>query len=186
MAHTRSHMHSRTRNGFFAFGAAITLFICSSTTAIAQSTIDVEPPIIEVELVADAPADQTQVFTAQVTDDKALGEVTLHVRRSGTAPFEKLVMKPITDTGYYSLIIDTDPNDTRAFEFLSAPSHRQSILRLPPLIQLQAPPLNRLQLHKLLSPQQQQPQVRRPLPARPIVGFISLWGYWRLAQLLRS
>jgi len=120
MAHTFKYLQSTTKHaihGAAALAMTMILALCANPVAIAQSAPDLEPPIIEVELVEDAPAGFTQVFTAQVTDDQSLGDVSLHVRRAGTVPFQKLLMTPIDDTGLYSVIVNTEPDDTRAFEY---------------------------------------------------------------------
>lgn len=78
---------------------------------------DVEPPVIELEALSEASASASQVFTAQVVDDRGLGDVLLYQRRAGRRAFEPLVMTPIGDSAFYSAELETDPSDLRAIEY---------------------------------------------------------------------
>lgn len=84
----------------------------------AESVVpDTRAPHIELEALTESAADRSQVFTAQVSDDRALESVTLHHRRDGTQPFARATMSPLGDTGYYSVSLPTDPDDLRAIEY---------------------------------------------------------------------
>jgi len=100
-----------------AIGVSLVLAFGHSAAVLAQSAPDIEPPSVELELVESAPADLSQVFTAQVTDDRELGDVSLHFRRAGQTVFEKIQMRQIGNTGFYSISIETDPGDIRSFEY---------------------------------------------------------------------
>lgn len=98
---------------------AIVLCVCLSlghtAGAIAQTVPDIEPPKVTLEVVESSPADLSQVFTLQASDDIGLGDVSLHYRRNGENAFTRVLMQPIGDTGYFSVAVDTDPNDLREF-----------------------------------------------------------------------
>jgi len=96
---------------------ALVFFISFNAPLVAQNVPDIEPPVIAIEAVDTAVADITQVFTAQASDDQALGIVSLHHRRSGEIPFKRSVMEAIGDSGFFSVVIDTDPEDLRNFEY---------------------------------------------------------------------
>lgn len=78
---------------------------------------DVTPPMIEFEPLTEAVADRSQVFSAQVADDRALESVSLHYRRAGRDAFRRALMDPIGSSGFYSVTVPTDVDDLRAFEY---------------------------------------------------------------------
>lgn len=86
-------------------------------SASAQNLPDTEPPIIEIEALAESVADNTQVFAAQIAEDRVLLDAILYFRRQGQTAFTGAVMNPIGDTGYYSVSIETDPSDLRTIEY---------------------------------------------------------------------
>ncbi|MBX2835613.1 MAG: hypothetical protein KTR35_02085 [Gammaproteobacteria bacterium] len=89
----------------------------TATIAQAQSSPDVQAPVIDLELLEESVADQTQVFSALVADDRELQDVLLYYRRAGQQPFTPATMQPLGDTGYYSVSLETDPEDLRAIEY---------------------------------------------------------------------
>jgi len=93
------------------------IVLSHSTAVIAQARPDVEAPQLDIEIVQTAVADLSQVFTVQASDDVAIGDVSLHHRRTGQSVFKRSVMEPIGDTGFFSIAIDTDPTDLRSFEY---------------------------------------------------------------------
>lgn len=93
------------------------LTLSHATHSLAQSSPDTRSPVIELEAVAESQADTSQVFTAQVVDDRLLKDVTLYYRRDGQQAFSTLAMAPIADTAYYSASVVTDPADLRAIQY---------------------------------------------------------------------
>ncbi len=94
-------------------------FILSATAnsaALAQS-IDTVGPVIELEELAEAEVDNSQVFTVQIAEDVALKDATLYYRREGQLPFTPAPMQPLGDTGYFSVSIPTDDSDFRTIEY---------------------------------------------------------------------
>ena len=96
---------------------AFFLILSHSAGVIAQSVPDIIPPTINPEIVSLATAGVNQVFTAQASDDRSLGDVSLHYRRSGESIFNRVIMQSVGDTGFFTVSIETDPNDLRAFEY---------------------------------------------------------------------
>lgn len=96
---------------------AFVLILSHSAGVIAQVVPDIIAPTINPEIVSLAVADEAQVFTAQASDDLSLGDVSLHYRRSGENIFNRVLMQSVGDTGFFTITIETDPNDLRAFEY---------------------------------------------------------------------
>jgi len=96
---------------------ALALILSHSANVIAQTVPDIEPPVISPEIVTSAVADVSQVFTVQASDNQTLGDVSLHFRRSGESIFQRVLMESVGDTGFFSVVVDTDPEDFRAFEY---------------------------------------------------------------------
>jgi hypothetical protein len=80
-------------------------------------TIDTVGPVIELEELTQAEADQTQVFTVLIAEDVLLRDATLYYRREGQLPFTPAPMQALGDTGYYSVSIPTDNTDLRTIEY---------------------------------------------------------------------
>lgn len=90
---------------------------CTSSVAMAQQSPDINPPVIELEELSESRAEQSQVFTAQVADDRVLKDVILYHRRSGQSAYTAAPMKLLGNTGYFSVAIKTDPADLRTIEY---------------------------------------------------------------------
>lgn len=82
-----------------------------------NTALDTSPPVIELEVLENAVADQSQVFTVQIVDDVQLQDATLYFRRAGQQPFTAMTMTAIVGSGFYSTTLRTDPNDLRAIEY---------------------------------------------------------------------
>ena len=93
------------------------LVLCLGSSFVHAQITDTDPPLIELEELAEGTADRSQVFTAQVTEDNDLAGVTLHYRRAGQLPFTPAPMEALGATGYYSVSIPTDFNDVRTIEY---------------------------------------------------------------------
>lgn len=83
----------------------------------AQSSPDTRSPLIELEAVAESQAEESQVFTAQVVDDRLLKDVLLYHRRTGQQAFTPTPMTVLGDSAYYTASINTDPEDLRSIEY---------------------------------------------------------------------
>lgn len=75
---------------------------------------DIEPPVIELEVVAEGVRGETQVFSATVTDDNQVSSMTLHYRFGGdsASAYTAVPMSIIQGTNIYTASIDT--NNTTA------------------------------------------------------------------------
>lgn len=93
------------------------LVLCLGSSFVHAQATDTNPPLIELEELAEGTADRSQVFTAQVTEDNDLAGVTLHYRRAGQLPFTPAPMEALGATGYFSVSIPTDFNDIRTIEY---------------------------------------------------------------------
>ena len=104
-------------NKLIAILLALSLSLTHATLTLAQSSPDTRSPVIELEAVAEAEAEQTQVFTAQVADNRIIKDVILYYRREGQQAFTPSPMSAIADSGYYTVSIETDPTDLRAIQY---------------------------------------------------------------------
>ena len=95
---------------------AISVTAFSMQPAYAQS-VDTLGPVIELEELAEGEADQTQVFTVLIAEDRLLRDATLYYRRQGQLPFTPAPMQALGDTGYYTVSIPTDDTDLRTIEY---------------------------------------------------------------------
>lgn len=68
---------------------------------------DTEPPVIELETVAEGVRGETQVFSATVTDNDQISSMTLHYRFGSDAAYIAAPMSVIQGTSIYTASIDT-------------------------------------------------------------------------------
>lgn len=80
-------------------------------------SVDVEPPLIEHDVVPEAEADIRQTFVATVVDDQDLDSVQFYYRYAGESSFSRNVMTPVSFTSTYIAQIPTDPNSLKAIEY---------------------------------------------------------------------
>ncbi len=99
-----------------AVSLVLTLLLHPVMDANAQ-VADAKPPAIVIEAVKEAPAARSQVFTATITEEGELEDVTLYYRRKGQVPYTAIPMQPIAGSNYFSAKVDTDIDDLRAFEY---------------------------------------------------------------------
>lgn len=83
----------------------------------AQGVFDINPPVIELDESTEGIAGETQVFTALVTDDRALRDVKLYYRFGGQEAYADLLMNRLGETDYYSANVETDATETRSIEY---------------------------------------------------------------------
>jgi len=82
-----------------------------------DSTPDIRSPVIELEVIAESTADNAQLFTAKVVEDRLLKDVLLYYRRAGQQPFTPTTMVQAGESNSYSVSLVTDPTDLRAIEY---------------------------------------------------------------------
>ena len=80
-------------------------------------TVDVDPPLIEHEVVAQAESDIRQTFVANVVDDGDLDSVIFFYRFAGETNFTRYVMAPLSASATYIAQIPTDPKLVTAIEY---------------------------------------------------------------------
>jgi len=96
---------------------AIAMQLPTMNLALAQSSPDIRSPVIELEIIAEYSAGDTQEFTATVVEDKLLKDVFLYYRRAGRQPFNRIAMTQVDDSDVYRVSLDTDPTDFRTIEY---------------------------------------------------------------------
>lgn len=97
--------------------------LCRGTAALAQGPsgfaggLDLEPPLIEHEIVSEADASFRQRFFAQVVDDRELASVTLHWRYAGEGNYARVAMNRVSTSSTWVGEVSTSPADARAIEY---------------------------------------------------------------------
>ncbi len=94
--------------------------LCATSSTSAQGTdsgVDNRPPVIELEELADAAANSSQVFTVQIAEETELQDATLYYRRNGQESYTAVMLEPLGSSGFYSVSITTDPTDLRPIEY---------------------------------------------------------------------
>ncbi|MFK8075186.1 MAG: hypothetical protein AB8B84_01275 [Granulosicoccus sp.] len=89
----------------------------SSTTYPRISTVDVDPPLIEHDVTAQAEAGIRQTFVATVVDDGELDNVTFYYRFAGETNFSRFLMTPLSSSSTYIAQVPTDPKLYSAIEY---------------------------------------------------------------------
>lgn len=113
----RSAQGSTTLHRFLqAFALTLLVTGLNTASAIAQD-VDTFAPVIELEELAQGVADLSQVFTVQIAEDVSLKDATLYHRREGQLAFTPSLMAPLSNTGFFSVTIPTNPSDLRSIEY---------------------------------------------------------------------
>lgn len=81
------------------------------------TAFDVDPPLIEHEVISQAEADIRQTFVANVVDDSELDSVIFFYRFAGETNFTRYVMAPLSASSTYVAQIPTDPKIATAIEY---------------------------------------------------------------------
>ncbi len=82
-----------------------------------SKVIDVEPPLIEHELVSPVDADIRQAFVATVVDDDELHNVRLFYRFKGEPTYSSLKMYRVSYSASYTAQVPTDPDTGGTIEY---------------------------------------------------------------------
>lgn len=82
-----------------------------------DSGVDVEPPLIEHELVDQSEAGIRQTFVATVVDDQELDSVLLYYRFAGETIYSRYLMMRVSFSSTYVAQIPTNPKDLTAIEY---------------------------------------------------------------------
>lgn len=89
----------------------------SSSTYPRVTSVDVDPPLIEHEVTAQAEAGIRQTFVATVVDDGELDNVTFYYRFAGETNFSRFLMTPLSSSSTYIAQVPTDPKLYSAIEY---------------------------------------------------------------------
>jgi len=81
------------------------------------SRMDVEPPLIEHEVVINADSDYRQSFVATVVDDVDLDSVRLFYRFAGEPAYGSVQMRQVSSSSTYIAQIPTDPSSDVSIEY---------------------------------------------------------------------
>ena len=81
------------------------------------TTVDVDPPLIEHEVVSQVESDIRQTFVATVVDDGELDSVIFFYRFAGETNFTRYVMAPLSASSTFIAQIPTDPKIVTAIEY---------------------------------------------------------------------
>jgi len=116
-----------THSAIAQSGSPITLGTHTSSFQYAQfqdnsftppvTSVDVDPPLIEHEVVSQAESDIRQTFVANVVDDGELDSVVFFYRFAGETNFTRYVMAPLSASSTYIAQIPTDPKMLTAIEY---------------------------------------------------------------------
>ena len=79
--------------------------------------VDVEPPLIEHDVIAQSEAYIRQTFVATVVDDEELERVQLFYRFAGETSYSRYTMTRLSFSSTYVAQIPTDPDSTTAIEY---------------------------------------------------------------------
>ena len=82
-----------------------------------RGSVDLDPPLIEHEVVAQSESDIRQTFVANVVDDGELDSVVFFYRFAGETNFTRYVMAPLSASSTYIAQIPTDPKLVTAIEY---------------------------------------------------------------------
>lgn len=84
---------------------------------VGAQSFDVEPPVIEHEVIESAPAGDKQTFTATVADDDELSQVRFLYRLTGENSFTSLDMNRVSSSSVFTVDLATEPEDARSIEY---------------------------------------------------------------------
>ena len=97
---------------------ALSQVLLGMSSANAQSgLIDVEPPLIEHDVIRAVEADIRQTFFATVVDDNELDSVSLYYRFQKDPTYSTVLMKRVSFSSTYIVHVPTDPSDDRDIEY---------------------------------------------------------------------
>ncbi len=100
-----------------AAGAGVGAQSYEGSWQLAQSDIDVEPPLIEHEPVRESDADIRQTFVATVVDDQELDLVQLFYRFKGESRYTRTLMDRVSFSSTWIAQIATDPATPMDMEY---------------------------------------------------------------------
>lgn len=101
----------------FACWFALSQALLGMSAAYAQSGIDVEPPLIEHNIVSSVEAATRQSFFATVVDDDELDSVSLYYRYQNDTAYSAILMKRVSFSSTYIAHVPTAVTNERDIEY---------------------------------------------------------------------
>ncbi len=110
---------NRLFSACFAAWFALVQALWGVAPAFAQSgsSIDLDPPLIEHEIVSEVESNIRQTFVATVVDDDELDSVRLFYRFSGELTYSTIMMSRVSFSSSYIAQINTDPAIETTIEY---------------------------------------------------------------------
>ncbi len=108
---------SRSFSCCFAVWFAVTHVLWGVAPAFAQQSIDLDPPLIEHEIIQEVESSVRQTFVATVVDDDELDSVRLFYRFAGEPTYSTVLMNRVSFSSSYIAQINTDPATETAIEY---------------------------------------------------------------------
>ncbi|MEE9335276.1 MAG: hypothetical protein V3U65_14400 [Granulosicoccaceae bacterium] len=112
--------NKRVLSSCFAVWFAVTQALFGVAPTFAQqtgSTIDLDPPLIEHEIISEVESNTRQTFVASVVDDDELESVRMFYRFSGEPTYSSVLMNRVSYSSSYIAQINTDPNIATTIEY---------------------------------------------------------------------
>ena len=97
--------------------AALACLAWRGVAAQSGTDVDLEPPLIEHEVLAESAAASRQSFVAQVVDDRELASVKLFWRYAGETRFGPVPMTQVSSSSTWIAQVPTAPDELRAIEY---------------------------------------------------------------------
>lgn len=100
--------------------ACIAWFCVAQFVAVVDAAaqgFDVDPPIIEHDVVVTAEAAERQDFTATVADDNELATVRFLYRFEGERQYTSLEMNRVSTSSTFNVVVETDVESDAAIEY---------------------------------------------------------------------
>lgn len=110
----------RVLSSCFAVWFAVTQALFGVAPAFAQQTgsvMDLDPPLIEHEIIPEVESSTRQTFVAAVVDDDELESVRMFYRFSGEPTYSSILMNRVSFSSSYIAQINTDPNTATTIEY---------------------------------------------------------------------
>lgn len=111
--------YNRVLSTCLAVWFAISQALWGIAPAYAQSgaAIDLDPPLIEHEIISEVESSARQTFVATVVDDDELESVRLFYRFTGEPTYSSTLMNRVSFSSSYIAQINTDPNTATTIEY---------------------------------------------------------------------
>lgn len=110
-------IQNKFMNSFLAFAHVVfSVFVLVPNVSHAQDT-DINPPMIQLEAVADGVQGEVQVFSATVTDDNEIASMTLFYRLGSDAEYTSMPMTIVAGTDIYTASVDTVDSSNTVIQY---------------------------------------------------------------------